>query len=639
MENPFGCVTAIRTPEHLVGRRYVFNDIFSALQCQQNVALIGTRRIGKTSLLNCLANPEIQQQCKFDGSHFLFLSLDLRERALKVRVDFFEEVCKVLREQGQRLGFVPAERLDRDDELDALLDEFKQHNLYPVLVMDAFDEIARYRPVGEEIFGFLRPMASQGRISYITASMKASGEMLGESVSSKTDSNRSFGLHRLQEEYHIGPLTIEEAHQLLREPSERVGMPFSEEEVEWILSLAGRHPYLLQRAAYALFAEKQKERNVREKRNQIRHQIYLDLKPYFEEVWESLSQQERTQLMDNIQKERRVAQPFPEFSESYLFRIYVCQKRQITIPESLAAVDTILNRFGIRDTPLQLRKAATIGSIRVNFLYREAIIESQTVHLTPIESKLLHILAINANRVCTDHQIIAHIWRESKGENADVIKAHIRRLRQKIERDPRYPTYILTVPGVGYTLTYQHEAEEYHHVTGKNRGVSAIRAQIYSRLSESDFAPPLYIDDLVQEVLDSYDQYVKENPAAAEKAEAYLIRITDNICKRFLRRLKEQRAFLETPFANRKEKRALLDSLAEEKDLPEEMLLHPEIQEQIDRAIGQLPQPLQRVMRLYVRSVSSQDIAKETDQTVSTVHRHIQKGLKQLRVALAEGKE
>lgn len=102
----------------------------------------------------------------------------------------------------------------------------------------------------------------------------------------------------------------------------------------------------------------------------------------------------------------------------------------------------------------------TVGSIRVDSLHNEVAIDGKKVRLTPTESKLLHLLAVNANNVCTANQIVAHIWGFGNDGDACLIKAHIRHLRQKVESDPSNPTHILTVPGVGYTLTRHHEKEE-----------------------------------------------------------------------------------------------------------------------------------------------------------------------------------
>ena len=94
----------------------------------------------------------------------------------------------------------------------------------------------------------------------------------------------------------------------------------------------------------------------------------------------------------------------------------------------------------------------TVGPIRIDSLHNEVTVHGKTMRLTPTESKLLHLLAISANDVCTANQIVTHVWGYEGDGDAGLIKAHIRHLRQKVEPDPSNPRYILTVPGVGYTL-------------------------------------------------------------------------------------------------------------------------------------------------------------------------------------------
>jgi DNA-binding response OmpR family regulator len=101
----------------------------------------------------------------------------------------------------------------------------------------------------------------------------------------------------------------------------------------------------------------------------------------------------------------------------------------------------------------------TVGPIRVDSLHNEVSMHGITHRLTPTESRLLHLLAINANNVCTGSQIVTYIWGYNGEGEASLIKAHVRHLRQKIEPDPANPRYICTVPGVGYTLI-RHPAEE-----------------------------------------------------------------------------------------------------------------------------------------------------------------------------------
>src|SRR6266704_1936408 len=102
----------------------------------------------------------------------------------------------------------------------------------------------------------------------------------------------------------------------------------------------------------------------------------------------------------------------------------------------------------------------TVGPIRVDSLHNEVNVQGKTSRLTPTEGKLLHFLAINVNNVCVLGQIVTHVWGYDGEGDESLIKAHIRHLRQKIELDPGKPHYILTVPGVGYTLVRRSIGEQ-----------------------------------------------------------------------------------------------------------------------------------------------------------------------------------
>ena len=93
-----------------------------------------------------------------------------------------------------------------------------------------------------------------------------------------------------------------------------------------------------------------------------------------------------------------------------------------------------------------------VGPLRVDTVRHEVVRDGKVVRLTPTESRLLHLLAANANDICTLDQIVVHVW--GFGESGDnyLVKAHIRHLREKVEPVPSKPQFILTSPGVGYML-------------------------------------------------------------------------------------------------------------------------------------------------------------------------------------------
>jgi DNA-binding response OmpR family regulator len=133
--------------------------------------------------------------------------------------------------------------------------------------------------------------------------------------------------------------------------------------------------------------------------------------------------------------------------------------RKPFFPSQLLARIRALSRRGRSTLQQRPFSVITVGPIRVDSLHNEVSIDGKTSRLTPTEGKLLHLLAINANNVCTADHIVSYVWGFSNEGDTSLIKAHIRHVRQKVEPDPNKPCYILTVPGVGYSLV-PHPLEE-----------------------------------------------------------------------------------------------------------------------------------------------------------------------------------
>jgi two-component system KDP operon response regulator KdpE len=92
------------------------------------------------------------------------------------------------------------------------------------------------------------------------------------------------------------------------------------------------------------------------------------------------------------------------------------------------------------------------GRLRIDLTRREVTVGGHEVHLTPIEYKLLVLLARNAGRVLTHRQIIREVWGASYTGQTHHVRVHMAELRKKIEEDPARPRLLLTEPGVGYRL-------------------------------------------------------------------------------------------------------------------------------------------------------------------------------------------
>ena len=79
-------------------------------------------------------------------------------------------------------------------------------------------------------------------------------------------------------------------------------------------------------------------------------------------------------------------------------------------------------------------------------------IRGENATLTPIEFEILVLLCSHPNIVFSMEEIFEKVWKERYYDSNNTVMVHIRKLREKIEKNPRYPEYIKTVWGVGYKV-------------------------------------------------------------------------------------------------------------------------------------------------------------------------------------------
>jgi two-component system KDP operon response regulator KdpE len=93
-----------------------------------------------------------------------------------------------------------------------------------------------------------------------------------------------------------------------------------------------------------------------------------------------------------------------------------------------------------------------VGGLRIDLGRREVTVGDREVHLTPIEFRLLALLARNSGRVLTQRQILEEVWGRGHSEQVQYLRVYMAQLRRKIEETPARPQLLVTEPGVGYRL-------------------------------------------------------------------------------------------------------------------------------------------------------------------------------------------
>jgi len=92
------------------------------------------------------------------------------------------------------------------------------------------------------------------------------------------------------------------------------------------------------------------------------------------------------------------------------------------------------------------------GNVVVDFSARRVLRNGETVHLTPIEYRLLGVLISNVGRVLTHRTLLREVWGPSHSDHTHYLRVYMGQLRQKLEDDPAQPNHLLTETGVGYRL-------------------------------------------------------------------------------------------------------------------------------------------------------------------------------------------
>jgi two-component system, OmpR family, response regulator len=90
------------------------------------------------------------------------------------------------------------------------------------------------------------------------------------------------------------------------------------------------------------------------------------------------------------------------------------------------------------------------GELVLDFAKRTTEVRGKAVELTYVEFEILAALARHPGRVFMRDVLLEAVWGDSSYRDPRTIDVHIRHLREKIERDPKNPEYLLTVRGVGY---------------------------------------------------------------------------------------------------------------------------------------------------------------------------------------------
>jgi two-component system phosphate regulon response regulator PhoB len=115
--------------------------------------------------------------------------------------------------------------------------------------------------------------------------------------------------------------------------------------------------------------------------------------------------------------------------------------------ELVARVRSVLR--GLRQ-PTVAPEVLRLGELTIDASSMTVQVQGRAVLTTTREFRLLEYLASHCGRVLTRDQLLDAVWKETPFVTPRSIDVYVRRLREKIEPDPRHPKYLKTLRGIGY---------------------------------------------------------------------------------------------------------------------------------------------------------------------------------------------
>ncbi|MGI5920172.1 MAG: response regulator transcription factor [Syntrophomonadaceae bacterium] len=120
--------------------------------------------------------------------------------------------------------------------------------------------------------------------------------------------------------------------------------------------------------------------------------------------------------------------------------------------ELIARVKSQLRRYTTLGSMESKSNVYQTGGLVIDDESKQVTVDGEEVKLTPVQYKILKLLTANAGKVYSIDEIYEKVWQEAALSAENTVAVHIRRIREKIEINPKEPKYLKVVWGIGYKM-------------------------------------------------------------------------------------------------------------------------------------------------------------------------------------------
>ena len=272
----------ITDPDEFYGREEEIENIYERIKTTQSTYIVGVRDIGKSSLLyylyheknKYLDNPEL----------YIYLFISIKGENINTPQDFFTVLLRELREKAK-------DKISINDDISYenvknAVSDLDKAGYKLIIFIDEFDLVADNDEFDGTFYANLRALAPCS-VAYVITSIKKIKEY-GNIITSP--------FFNIFIETPLSPFNNEEVIEMINTLSTRQGVSLNDES-EFILDVAGLHPFFIQIACSVLFKYKSEGKKLsKSDLDKIREEIWDESKSHFEYIWNHLSKEERDVL-------------------------------------------------------------------------------------------------------------------------------------------------------------------------------------------------------------------------------------------------------------------------------------------------------------------------------------------------------
>jgi serine/threonine protein kinase len=245
--NPYLNRVMLKNPDDFFGRDREVKRIYSRLDAPhpQSISVVGERRIGKSSLLNYIYQRKNRKRFMQNHNNSIFIFMDFQRSADLTIPKFIDILFSMFRyEEAKEIGGIDGER--SLDQLKDVIQKLSEQGKRIIVLMDEFEAITKNENFNMPFFSFLRFLANNFMVAYVTSSYMELQQM----CHNKDIADSPF--FNIFSNLPLRPFSRDEAVELVTVPSEREGVPLGR-YTDQVLELSGCFPLYVQVACSNLF--------------------------------------------------------------------------------------------------------------------------------------------------------------------------------------------------------------------------------------------------------------------------------------------------------------------------------------------------------------------------------------------------